>query len=124
MTISRSAPASNVGAGEIRLENVSVSFGGAPVVAGVDLTVAAGEFVCLLGPSGCGKVDAAESSMAGFFPPNRRAKSLRRWRADAGSRAPIGRGLPEYGVRCFPWMTVARMSHTVRACAARAPVLR
>ncbi len=43
---------------EIRLENVAKNFGATPAVRDLDLIVADGEFVALLGPTGAGKTTA------------------------------------------------------------------
>jgi NitT/TauT family transport system ATP-binding protein len=62
-------PAEN-GTAAVRIDGVSHSFerNGPPVLDGVDLTVAPGEFVCLLGASGCGK-STLLNLMAGLMPP-------------------------------------------------------
>ena len=51
------------------LSGLTKSFGGSPVVDGVDLSIAEGEAVVLLGPSGCGKTTCLRM-MAGFERPD------------------------------------------------------
>lgn len=45
--------------GEIRFEGVTFGYGDRPVVSGLDLAVAPGESVALVGPTGCGKTTVA-----------------------------------------------------------------
>jgi len=54
----------------VRLEDVTVHFGHTVALEGLDLTVAAGETVALLGPSGSGKSTALKT-VAGFVRPSR-----------------------------------------------------
>ena len=53
---------------EVRLEDVSVRFGGFTAVQRANITVAPGEFFSILGPSGCGKTTLLRS-IAGFIRP-------------------------------------------------------
>lgn len=52
----------------LELDDVTITFGDFTAVEGVDVSVGAGEFVCLLGPSGCGK-STLISAVAGFEQP-------------------------------------------------------
>ncbi|MBN9315549.1 MAG: ABC transporter ATP-binding protein [Devosia sp.] len=53
----------------LRIDKLVKSFGGIPVVKGVDLGFNKGEFVSLLGPSGCGKTTILRM-IAGFERPD------------------------------------------------------
>jgi NitT/TauT family transport system ATP-binding protein len=88
---------------EIRLERVSIAFGENRIVSGIDLTVAAGEFVCLLGPSGCGK-STLLNLVAGFLPTSS-------GRVSVGGKPVTGPGMDRGVVfqsteALFPWLTV------------------
>jgi NitT/TauT family transport system ATP-binding protein len=87
----------------ISLERVSIAFGENRVVSGIDLTVAAGEFVCLLGPSGCGK-STLLNVVAGFLP-------VSSGRVSVGGKPVSGPGMDRGVVfqsteALFPWLTV------------------
>ncbi|MET0736040.1 MAG: ATP-binding cassette domain-containing protein, partial [Microbacterium sp.] len=51
MTIAAPAPTN----GLVEIHNVHKSYGGVEVLSGIDLTIAPGEVVAILGPSGSGK---------------------------------------------------------------------
>jgi iron(III) transport system ATP-binding protein len=52
---------------QLEVKNVSVAYGGPPVVKEVSFNLAAGQIGCLLGPSGCGKTSLLRA-IAGFEP--------------------------------------------------------
>ena len=54
----------------LELRDVVLSYGGAPVVDGLDLDVAPGEILVLTGPSGCGKSTVLRA-LAGLLPQDR-----------------------------------------------------
>ncbi|KRE28380.1 nitrate ABC transporter ATP-binding protein [Mycobacterium sp. Soil538] len=53
----------------LTLRDATLSYGGAPVVDGLDLTVAPGEILVLTGPSGCGKSTVLRA-LAGLLRPD------------------------------------------------------
>src|SRR4051812_5544715 len=52
----------------IELRHASKRYGDATALDDVSMTIAAGEFYCLLGPSGCGKTTTL-NLIGGFIPP-------------------------------------------------------
>lgn len=54
---------------ELCLAGVEIKFDNFVAVQGIDVSIRAGEFVCLLGPSGCGK-STLISAVAGFITPS------------------------------------------------------
>jgi ABC-type nitrate/sulfonate/bicarbonate transport system ATPase subunit len=94
-------------AAKLVISDLSVSFSGedrnVSVLEHVDLTVAAGEFVCLVGASGCGKTTLL-NVIGGFLPAERGEVRI----DGLPVRGPDPRRIfvfQERGV--FPWLTVA-----------------
>lgn len=78
----------------LRVRDLTVSYGSQPVLAGLDLEVAKGEFVAVVGESGCGKTTLL-SAIAGF---EKYRGSITR---------PMKVGMVFQGNPLFPWMTAA-----------------
>ena len=57
-------------------EHMSCSYGGAPVVEGVDLTIRRGEFVGIVGPSGSGKTTLLRAMLGAIKPVHGKVERL------------------------------------------------
>ena len=91
--------------GAVRLRGLVKSFGGVPVVTGIDLDIPAGAFYTLLGASGCGKTTTLRM-IAGFEQPDAGTVELdgRNIVDDPPNRRPVNTVFQSYAL--FPFMTV------------------
>jgi putative spermidine/putrescine transport system ATP-binding protein len=90
---------------ELRLDEVSRSFGGKLALDRLDVTIKGGEFVALLGPSGCGK-STALNCLAGLLPLTGGAVWLDGRRIDGLPPEQRGFGMVFQNYALFPHMSV------------------
>jgi putative spermidine/putrescine transport system ATP-binding protein len=90
---------------ELRVDGVRRVFGDHVALAGMDLTIRAGEFVTLLGPSGCGK-STALNCLAGLLPLSGGRIVLDGRRIDRLPPDKRGFGMVFQDSALFPHMTV------------------
>src|SRR5919199_1997906 len=89
----------------IEVQNLHVGYGAAPVLHGIDLAVAPGEFVAILGSSGCGKTTLLRT-IAGFQKAS--AGSIRLFGKDVARLPPEKRNIAMVfqSYALWPHMTV------------------
>ncbi len=88
----------------LRFERLAVHLGGREVLTPVDLTVRAGEFVCVIGPSGCGKTTLLRAA-AGFVAPSA-GRVLRHGQPVQGPSREVAFVFQDYGHALLPWRSV------------------
>jgi putative spermidine/putrescine transport system ATP-binding protein len=91
----------------LELRGVGRRFGGVDALAGLDLTIRAGEFVALLGPSGCGK-STALNCLAGLLPLTHGEIRLDGKRIDTLPPERRGFGMVFQSYALFPHLSVAK----------------
>ncbi len=91
----------------LRLDNVQRAFGAFNALKGISLTVERGEFVALLGSSGCGK-STALNCLAGLLPLTGGTISLDDTRIDRLSPEDRGFGMVFQNYALFPHMSVTK----------------
>ncbi len=102
----KSPPKETKGKGRIDVNDVVIRFGkGADTYLAVDkteVTIEAGEFVCILGPSGCGK-STLLNAIAGYVKPSEGAVTVD---GDTVQKPGPDRGMVFQQYSLLPWKTV------------------
>jgi NitT/TauT family transport system ATP-binding protein len=103
MGIKRTA---GVGAkGLVEFSRVTIALGGKIIIEDLSFTVQPGEFVCIIGASGCGKTTALRLA-AGLYQPTEGTVSFS-GEAMHGPRRDIAIVFQDYGKALLPWRTAA-----------------
>jgi NitT/TauT family transport system ATP-binding protein len=89
----------------IEFSDVTIDLGGKSIIKDLSFAVRPGEFVCIIGASGCGKTTALRLA-AGLYQPTAGAV---RFSGDAmaGPRRDIAVVFQDYGKALLPWRTAA-----------------
>ncbi|MDR3468884.1 MAG: ABC transporter ATP-binding protein [Xanthobacteraceae bacterium] len=91
--------------GQIAFAGVGIELGGKTIIENLSFAVSPGEFVCIVGASGCGKTTALRLA-AGLYRPSRGTVSFS-GAAMAGPRRDIAIVFQDYGKALLPWRTAA-----------------
>jgi NitT/TauT family transport system ATP-binding protein len=89
----------------IAFDHVGVTLGGTPILTDVNLTIDAGDFVCIVGPSGCGKTTLLRM-LGGLLEPTSGAVRYA-GKTVAGPRSDVAVMFQDYGRALLPWRTAA-----------------
>jgi len=89
----------------IAFDSVRLEFGGKCVIDNLSLTVAPGEFACVVGPSGCGKTTLLRL-VSGLLAPSK--GEVRRFGAPVDRPSPdVSIVFQDYGRALLPWRTAS-----------------
>jgi len=95
----------NMESGQIAFSNVTLSLGGKPIVEDLSLAVKPGEFLCVVGASGCGKTTALRLA-AGLYQPSSGTVRFE-GQPMLSPRRDIAIVFQDYGKALLPWRTAA-----------------
>jgi NitT/TauT family transport system ATP-binding protein len=90
----------------IEFDDIEVTLGGRVIIGGLNLSIAPGEFVCVVGPSGSGKTTALRL-IAGLVAPSRGEVRFRGKAVHEPSRD-IAVVFQDYTKALLPWRTAAQ----------------
>jgi NitT/TauT family transport system ATP-binding protein len=101
----RSKPLPEPARSQIAFSNVTLNLGGKAIVEDISLDVKPGEFLCIIGASGCGKTTALRLA-AGLYQPTSGAVTFN-GKPMLAPRRDIAIVFQDYGKALLPWRTAA-----------------
>jgi NitT/TauT family transport system ATP-binding protein len=103
----RSTPLPDPARSQIAFSNVTLNLGGKAIVEDISLAVKPGEFLCIIGASGCGKTTALRLA-AGLYQPTSGAVTFD-GKPMLAPRRDIAIVFQDYGKALLPWRTASSL---------------